>query len=194
MSDVGDELDDALDSAGVPWRREGRPPTVGEARDYFDAHATAGGDGEILEECERVLDATDHPARHLTGLPSHGHRRNNSKRRAQTEQPTRSATPAPVCGRSVTRRHLSRILRKDVEVELVASRVGHTPPLESFQLVGQSRFQPTTTATARPRRSWCRGHPPPRRDAVRRRRRRDWSSQLDGIGRCRRAATGIRRR
>ncbi len=67
MSDVGDELDDALDSAGVPWRREGRPPTVGEARDYFDAHATDGGDGEILEECERVLDATDHPARHLTG-------------------------------------------------------------------------------------------------------------------------------
>jgi hypothetical protein len=69
MSDVDDELDDGLDSAGVPWRKEGRPPTVGEARDYFDAHATAGGDAEILEECERVLDAIDQPAGHLTGSP-----------------------------------------------------------------------------------------------------------------------------
>jgi hypothetical protein len=73
MSDAGDPLDpvevrseaagDALGSAGVSWRREGRPPTVGEARDYFDAHATGGGDAEILQECERVLDATGPGAR-----------------------------------------------------------------------------------------------------------------------------------
>lgn len=71
MSDVGDALDavggaprelgDAPDSSGVPWRTEGRLPTVGEARHYFDAHATGGGDAEILQECERVLDATGQP-------------------------------------------------------------------------------------------------------------------------------------
>jgi hypothetical protein len=77
MRDMGDgldagkvaprEVDDDLASAGVVWRREGRPPTVGEARIYFDAHATAGGDPEILEECERILDATNHPTRSLPG-------------------------------------------------------------------------------------------------------------------------------
>ena len=66
MSDLGDKLnaapqefENALELTGVPWRREGRLPTVGEARDYFDAHATSGGDAEILRECEQVLDATD---------------------------------------------------------------------------------------------------------------------------------------
>ena len=44
------------------WQREKRLPTVGEARDYFDAHAEDGGDPDTMEECERVLDATQHPA------------------------------------------------------------------------------------------------------------------------------------
>jgi hypothetical protein len=66
MSELGHEPNglpedqgSALESVGVPWRREGRPPTVGEARAYFDGHATGGGDADILQECERVLDATD---------------------------------------------------------------------------------------------------------------------------------------
>jgi len=70
MSDVGDALDastghtgEPLDSADLLWRREGRPPTVGEAREYFDAHAASGGDPEILAECEAVLDAVRRPTR-----------------------------------------------------------------------------------------------------------------------------------
>ena len=63
------KLRDALDLTGVPWRREGRPPTVGEARDYFDAHATGGGDAGILQECERVLDATDHRGKQPSPFP-----------------------------------------------------------------------------------------------------------------------------
>jgi hypothetical protein len=66
MSDLGDASDaseitehGALDSGPV-WRGQGRPPTVGEAREYFDAHAIDGGDPEILEECEQVLDVTVH--------------------------------------------------------------------------------------------------------------------------------------
>jgi hypothetical protein len=43
------------------WQRAKRLTTVGEARDYFDAHAEDGGDPETMEECERVLDATQHP-------------------------------------------------------------------------------------------------------------------------------------
>jgi hypothetical protein len=65
MSDLGNTRDASevppesspLDS-GLVWKRAGRPPTVGEAREYFDLHAVDGGDPEILEECERVLDAT----------------------------------------------------------------------------------------------------------------------------------------
>ena len=70
MSDLGDALNaakvtpeefgEALDETGIPWRRERRPPTVGEARAYFDAHVNGGGDPEVMAECERVLDATGH--------------------------------------------------------------------------------------------------------------------------------------
>jgi hypothetical protein len=49
----------AIDSDLV-WKRQGRAPTVGEAREYFDMHAVDGGDPEVLEECERVLDAIGH--------------------------------------------------------------------------------------------------------------------------------------
>jgi hypothetical protein len=52
------------------WQREKRPPTVGEARAYFDAHAEDGGDPETMEECERVLDATHYPT---DGLPGAGY-------------------------------------------------------------------------------------------------------------------------
>ena len=49
-----------MSDPGLVWKGEGRPPTIGEAREYFDAHAVDGGDPAILEECERVLDATGH--------------------------------------------------------------------------------------------------------------------------------------
>lgn len=76
MSDLGETLgapetpheDGALDS-GLAWRRQGRPPTVGEAREYFDAHALDGGDPKILEECEQVLDATGHLASLISAPP-----------------------------------------------------------------------------------------------------------------------------
>jgi hypothetical protein len=55
---------------GLTWVREGRPPTVGEAREYFDAHASGGRDPETMEECERVLDATEQPA---PSVPEPGH-------------------------------------------------------------------------------------------------------------------------
>jgi hypothetical protein len=44
---------------------------VGEAREYFDAHASQGGDPETMVECEQVLDATDRPTR---GQPGSEHR------------------------------------------------------------------------------------------------------------------------
>jgi hypothetical protein len=88
MSDVGDAsqaasggLGEAVDAAAVSpgelrdaliWVQEGRSPTVGEAREYFDAHAAGGGDPNIMEECEQVLDATDPPTRSLPGSGSRG--------------------------------------------------------------------------------------------------------------------------
>jgi hypothetical protein len=67
MSDLGEtpNASERTPGSGGPdsgpvWKRQGRPPTVGEAREYFDAHAVDGGDPETLEECERVLDATGH--------------------------------------------------------------------------------------------------------------------------------------
>jgi hypothetical protein len=72
VSEMGEGQNAAGVTPQVLWRRESRPPTVGEARDYFDAHATGGGDPEILEECERVLDATSHPTRDLPGAGSQG--------------------------------------------------------------------------------------------------------------------------
>ena len=74
MSDLGDAVDaarvtpQAVESA-LLWRREGRSPTIGEARDYFDAHATGGGDAEVLEECERVLDAKGDRGKTPSPLP-----------------------------------------------------------------------------------------------------------------------------
>jgi hypothetical protein len=61
------EVAEASDSTLIPWRSEGREPTVGEARAYFDAHVIDGGDPGIMEECERVLDATNHPTGNLPG-------------------------------------------------------------------------------------------------------------------------------
>ncbi len=57
---------------GLAWVREGRPPTVGEARDYFDAHARDGGDPETMEECERVLDAVRNPIHDRPGSDNGG--------------------------------------------------------------------------------------------------------------------------
>ncbi len=57
--------EDPYDPAGSPdsaWRREGRTPTVGEAREYFDAHVNTGGDPGLMEECVQVLDATEYPS------------------------------------------------------------------------------------------------------------------------------------
>jgi hypothetical protein len=68
--DDSDEFEQAVGAANVGtselreallWVRKGRPPTVGEAREYFDAHAATGGDPETMDECERVLDALQRP-------------------------------------------------------------------------------------------------------------------------------------
>ena len=76
MSDLGDALNVAKVTPeelreALSWVREGRAPSVGEAREYFDVHAEDGGDPETMEECQRVLDVTQHPTR---GLPGTGYR------------------------------------------------------------------------------------------------------------------------
>jgi hypothetical protein len=45
------------------WDKGWRPSTVGEAREYLDAHER-GGDPVIVEACEALFDATPH----LTGI------------------------------------------------------------------------------------------------------------------------------
>jgi hypothetical protein len=41
------------------WRSENRPPTLREAKEYFEAHRHGGGDEATLEECRDVLDSED---------------------------------------------------------------------------------------------------------------------------------------
>ncbi len=41
------------------WTSEWRPSTVGEAREYLDAHEFEG-DPEIVAACEALFDATPH--------------------------------------------------------------------------------------------------------------------------------------
>ena len=49
------------------WQQEHRPPTVGEAADFFDAHAEDGGDPEDYGAVRAGLDATQDPTRSLPG-------------------------------------------------------------------------------------------------------------------------------
>ncbi len=41
------------------WNNDWRPRTVGEAREYLDAHLRHG-DPEIVRACEALVDATPH--------------------------------------------------------------------------------------------------------------------------------------
>ena len=45
------------------WTSQWRPATVGEAREYLDAHLR-DGDPDIVSACEALVDATPH----LSGL------------------------------------------------------------------------------------------------------------------------------
>jgi hypothetical protein len=41
------------------WEKDWMPSTVGEAREYLDAHER-GGDPAVMEACEALFDATPH--------------------------------------------------------------------------------------------------------------------------------------
>jgi hypothetical protein len=47
------------------WQEAGRPPTVAEAREYLEAHMIGGGDPDTIDECDRVLNASQYPTRSL---------------------------------------------------------------------------------------------------------------------------------
>lgn len=39
------------------WPKDWRPQSPDDARTYLDAHENGGGDAELIEECERLVDA-----------------------------------------------------------------------------------------------------------------------------------------
>jgi hypothetical protein len=51
----------------IEWQEAGRPPNVAEAREYLEAHMNGGGDPDTIDECDRVLNASQHPTRSLPG-------------------------------------------------------------------------------------------------------------------------------